>query len=147
VGSFWWRDVLKNLHTYKELTHVDIKDGRTTLLWFAQLDGTPKSEEYPKLLSHAINKDISIKQARMNNLQEMFHTPITEEAFQQLHSLNASLSEQHSNDQCDKWIYAGGSHLYSSQRAYKHMVGESWTDPVYSWMWRSKCQPKQKVFF
>lgn len=80
-GSFWWRGVLKNFHTYKELTQVDIKDGRTTLLWFDQLDGTPTSEEYPKLLSYAINKDISIKHARMNNLQEMFHTPITEEAF------------------------------------------------------------------
>jgi hypothetical protein len=32
VGSFWWRDVLKNMTTYKELAQVNMGDGRTIQL-------------------------------------------------------------------------------------------------------------------
>jgi hypothetical protein len=98
-------------------------------------------------LSFAINRDITVKQARVDNLQEIFHTPLSEDAFQQLHHLNESLADLPNNDQHDKWLCFGGSHPYSSQRAYRHMAGKAWTHPVYSWMWKTKCQPKQNIFF
>jgi hypothetical protein len=32
-GSFWWRDNLKNLAKYKELARVQVKNGKTIMLW------------------------------------------------------------------------------------------------------------------
>jgi hypothetical protein len=40
-----------------------------------------------------------------------------------------------------------GSQQYSSQKAYKHMIGHETVYPIYRWLWKSKCQPKHKVFF
>lgn len=134
----------KTLHIYKALTQVNVEDGRIALLWFDRWDDDIKSDKYPELLSFAINRNITLRQARLDNPQEMFHTPLSEEAFQQLHCLNASLADHPNNNQQDRWLCLEGSHLYSYQRAYKHMVGEACTHYVYSLMWRTKCQPKQK---
>lgn len=32
-GSFWWRDNLKNLQTFKQMAQVQIKNGATCLFW------------------------------------------------------------------------------------------------------------------
>jgi hypothetical protein len=37
--------------------------------------------------------------------------------------------------------------FFSSQKAYTHMTGNQWTHPIFTWLWKSKCQPKHKVFF
>jgi hypothetical protein len=126
---------------------VEVGDGRTTLLWHDKWGGTCKSEIFPKLWSFASNKDITINQARTVDIHEMFNTPLSVEAFQQLHLLQDSIANLSHEDQQDKWLCTGNSSLYSSQKAYIHMDGEEWTHPIYSWIWKTKCQPKHKVFF
>jgi hypothetical protein len=147
VGSFWWRDILKIRSTYKELVRVEIGDGRTTLLWHDNWDGICKSEIFPELWSFASNKDITIHQARTAGIHEMFHTPLSVEAFQQLHSLQDSIANLPKEDQRDRWLCTGTSSLFTSHKAYVHMAGDEWTHPIYFWIWRTKCQPKHKVFF
>jgi hypothetical protein len=77
----------------------------------------------------------------------MFHTPLSTEAFDQLLALQDILSNLQLHDQKDKWICNASSSLFSSQKAYSHMTGNQPTHPIFSWLWKSKCQPKHKVFF
>jgi hypothetical protein len=80
---------------------VEIGDGKTTLLWHDNWDGICKSESYPELWSFAFNRDINIHQARMVGLHEMFHTPLSVEAFQQLNNLQDSIANLPQEDQRD----------------------------------------------
>jgi hypothetical protein len=147
VGSFWCRDVLKTLEFFKGIARVEIGDGKTTFLWHDNWDGMRKSVRYPELWSFASSKDITIHQARMAASHEMFHTPLSTEAFEQFQALHDLLVNLPHNDQRDKWLCNGSSSLFSSQKAYSHMTGNQWTHPIFTWLWKSKCQPKHKVFF
>jgi hypothetical protein len=60
--------------------------------------------------------------------------------------LPARLPSLPSTNQHDKWYYVWGSQHYST-KAYKHMMGHVSVHHVYLWLWNSKCQPKQKVFY
>jgi hypothetical protein len=110
---------------------VEVGDGRTILLSHDKWGGVCKSENFPDLWSFASNKNITINQARTTDIHEMFHTPLSEEAFQQLHHLQDSIANLSNEDQQDRWLCAGSSSLYSSQKAYVHMAGEEWTHPIY----------------
>lgn len=77
---------------------MEVGDGRTTLLWHDRWDGDLKSKKYLAMLSFAVNKNFTIRQVRSDNPREMFHTPLSEEAFQQLQRLNVSLVDHPNND-------------------------------------------------
>jgi hypothetical protein len=76
----------------------------------------------------------------------MFHTPLSAEAFEQFQALQDLLANFPRPDQRDKWICNGSSSLFSSQKAYTYMTGNEWTHPIFSWLWKTKCQPKHKLF-
>jgi hypothetical protein len=105
------------------------------------------SARYPKLWSFASSKDITIQQARMAASHEMFHTPLSEEAFEQFQALHDLLVNLPHNNQRDKWLCNGSSSLFSSQKVYSHLMGNQWTHPIFTWLWKSKYQLKHKVFF
>jgi hypothetical protein len=147
VGSFWWRDVLKTLESFKGFAWVEVGEGKTTLLWHDNWDGIRKSAQFLELWSFASCKDITIQQARMAASHEMFHTPLSAEAFVQFQALNGLLFNLPHNNQRDKWLCNASSSLFSSQNIYSHLMGNQWTHPIFTWLWKSKCQPKHKVFF
>jgi hypothetical protein len=60
---FWWRDILKSITKFKELSHVDIKDGGITQLWLDRWDDRTPSKTYLELFSFVINKNVSVRQA------------------------------------------------------------------------------------
>jgi hypothetical protein len=133
---------------------VEIGDRKTTLLCHDNWDGMCKSARYPELWSFASIKDITIHQARTATSHEMFHTPLSVEAFEQFHALQDLLANLPQHDQRGKWLCNGSSSLFSSQKAYTHMSGNQWTHMsgnqwthlIFSWLWKTKCQPKHKVF-
>jgi hypothetical protein len=92
-------------------------------------------------------KDITIRQARTTTSHEMFHIPLSVEAFEQFHALQGLLVNLPQHDLRDKWLCNGSSSLFSSQKAYSYMSGNQWTHPIFSWLWKTKYQPKHKVFF
>jgi hypothetical protein len=147
VGSFWWKDILKIQDVFKEIAQVEIGNGKSTLLWHDRWDGLRKSIKFPELWSFASIKDININQARLASPNEMFHTPLSVEAFEQLLSLQDILANLQLHDHNDKWCCNASSNLFSSQKVYSHLIGNHQSHPLFSWLWRSKCQPKHKVFF
>jgi hypothetical protein len=77
----------------------------------------------------------------------MFHIPMSPEAYQQFLLLEEALQKHQITNTLDRWWYNWGTRQYSSQKAYKHMIGHESVHPIYRWLWKSKCQPKHKVFF
>jgi hypothetical protein len=75
------------------------------------------------------------------------HTPLSVEAFVQFQALNGLLVNLPHNNQRDKWLCNASASLFSSQKIYSHLMGNQWTHPIFTWLWKSKCQPKHKVFF
>lgn len=148
VESFWWRDVLKTMITYKGFSRVVVEDGRSTQLWFDQWDNIILVIAYLEPFSFATNKDITLRRVKdVEYYQDMFHMPMSGIAYEQYQILIQSLQGLHISHQHDKWLYSWGSHLYLAQKAYKHMARSMTVHPSYAWLWKTKCQPKHKVFF
>ena len=147
-GSFWWRDNLKLLDVFKGMTVVNIQDGSTCLFWFDLWGGQAQNHTYPELFSFAKNKLLSVQKAlEVEPFHRMFHLPLSEEAFQQMELLHQLLQEQYFSDSTDLWHYIWGSPLFSSKKAYLHLTGHAQEHAVFSWLWKSSCQKKHKVFF
>jgi hypothetical protein len=147
VGSFWWKDILKIHGSFKEIAQVQIGNGKSTLLWHDRWNGQCLSEKFPELWSFASVKEINIHQARLAPPNEMFHTPLSAEAFEQLLQLQDSLGNIQLLDHNDIWRCSASSSRFSSQEVYAHLTGSRQTLPLFVWLWKSKCQPKHKVFF
>jgi len=52
-GSFWWRDILKLLPTFKSFSTIHIQDGNTCLFWTDKWLPQTMGLDYPELHSFA----------------------------------------------------------------------------------------------
>lgn len=147
-GSFWWKDVLKLLPVFKDITSAQIKNGKSCMLWLDRWDGQLLNQRMPELFSFAKNKFISVDKAFSEaNLHQLFSLPLSEPAFQQLHALEQTILQNNLVPEEDTWGYRWGSSIFSSSRVYRELVGHIEIDPAFIWLWKSYCQPKHKVFF
>ena len=78
---------------------------------------------------------------------DLFHLPLSDEAFAQSHELSDIIEVIDLQAGNDLWSFIWGSIQFASNRAYSHMSGVRQVHLVYSWIWKSSCQPKPKVFF
>jgi hypothetical protein len=86
---FWWRGILKLLTTYKGLSQATLGVGDTILICSDLLSGKILNLEFPQLFSFAINNKITIKEAvETQEFQDLFHLPLSEEAFEQFCELD-----------------------------------------------------------
>lgn len=132
-GSFWWRDILKLLDTYKGMAMINLGDGRTCLLWSDIWASMMPMYNFPELFSFAKHKSVSVFLAKqMVDIIDQFHLPLSAEAFQQLQLLLEALENNaNSNDQ-DIWGYIWRSNLFSSSKAYKHLIGRRTVQSVFT---------------
>jgi hypothetical protein len=54
-ASFWWRDCLTFQDKYKEMTIVDIQNGKSVILWKDNWNSGIRQDIYPHLHSFARN--------------------------------------------------------------------------------------------
>lgn len=80
------------------------------------------------------------------DLSDPFHLPLSKEAFQQYQQLVQIISGLQLHDCSDQWLYICGSPVFSSKKAYSHLIGSSQVHPVFRWLWKSCCQNKKKGF-
>lgn len=149
-GSFWWKANLKILNKFKELTVVQIHNGRSCLLWEDNwMDGPVRAAKmrFPELHSFSKNNRISVDKAVAHNqLNKLFHIPMSAQAFSQLQVMMNLLENLNLDNESDLWSYAWGS-IFSASKAYKRMIGDPQVRPVFGWLWKTYCQPKHKAFF
>jgi hypothetical protein len=62
-GSFWWRDVLKQLDNFRGVSFIQHGRGDTFLFWSDgwQCDGSsiPLRDRYPRLFSFVLDENLS----------------------------------------------------------------------------------------
>lgn len=139
---------LKLLDTYKGIASVVVLDGQSCLLWTDLWDGQVPCQDFPELFSFARNKAISISSAKSaTSLGQLFHLPLSSQAFAQVQVLLTALDHQANATEHDIWVYIWGSAMFSSSKTYKHLTGSSVIHPAFTWLWKSRSQPKHKVFF
>jgi len=124
-----------------------LNDGKTCLLWSdIWVDSIPKLK-FPELFPFAKSKTITVAEASTENLQNLFHLPLSEEAYPQFLQLQMLLHSAQPTEEKDIWGYIWGSNFFSSSKTYKHLSGHLQVHAAFSWLWKSSCQSKHKVFF
>lgn len=144
--SFWWRDCLKLLGKYKSMATCTLGMGQTVLLWEDIWTNQRLTVSFPHLSSFAINPHITVKQAvEPVSMLDMFHLPLSVEAFEEFHEFVTLVEEHHSQDTQDVWTYVWGS-KYAAKKAYDWLHAGPAPHPAFKWLWKSCCQKKHKVF-
>ena len=147
-GSFWWRDNLKLLDSYKGMAQVNIQDGVSCLFWEDLWNNHVPKHHFPELYSFAKDTSISLKNAReAEDPAPLLHLTISQIALQQLNELAQLLVSLPNTVESDSWSYILGDHFFSTSKAYTHLTGHRHTHPAFRWLWKSACQNKHKVFF
>jgi hypothetical protein len=118
-GSFWWKDNLKLLDSFKGLAMANVFDGASCLFWDdLWLNKVPRLH-YPQLFSFAKSTEISLSAARNAEGPEvLFHLALSPLAAQQLLELAQDLNALPDSGDQDIWSYIWGSPFYSSSKSY-----------------------------
>jgi uncharacterized protein YcgL (UPF0745 family) len=80
-----------------------------------------------------------------DNLQNLFHLPLSEQAYQQMQLLLAILQQLPVSDLQDSWSTSSGK--FTAKKAYIYLEGHEQIPLVFHWLWKTFCQPKHKIFF
>jgi hypothetical protein len=130
------------------MAKVTVSDGKSCLLWSDLWNDAIPELNFPELYSFAKKKQISVQEAKNTvDLPNLFHLPLSEEAFAQLSQLQDLLDSIQISEDKDQWLYIWNSGHFSSSKAYKSLSGHCWVHPAFKWLWRSCCQSKHRVFF
>jgi len=95
-----------------------------------------------------IKDDLTLYAAlQTEDFQNLFHLPLSEHAFEQFNELHTYVVALQQTEMADKWTYIWGNAIFSSVKTYKQLSGFKRVDPAHTWLWKSSCQQKHKVFF
>jgi len=138
--SFWWRDIVKLLDTYKSLASVKVAEGTTVLFWTDSWNGQTLASACPELYSFAKNKGISFKKALSRpQLIQNFHLPLTIQAHQQFQGLIINLHQLQPQGDREQWLYVWGSPVFTASWAYKEIMGHRAVHSLFLAISKSKC--------
>ena len=136
------------LDKFKGLATVNLADGLTCLLWSDIWEGQICAQAYPELFSFAKMKNVTIKRVlSLTAIEQLFHLPLSSEAFSQLLLLGDKLDGLYLDSNQDTWSYIWGTPFFSSSKAYKQLTGQPTIPHAFKWLWKNCCQHKHKVFF
>jgi len=80
------------LDKFKVFAKVELNDGKTCLLWSDVWDDSIPKLKFPELFSFAKSKTIIVAKVRdTESLQNLFHLPLSEEAYPQFLQLQLLL--------------------------------------------------------
>lgn len=140
-GSFWWRDILQLSDIFIGVTRIKVGDGSTTLfckdLWNEQI----LCDSHPRAFSFALDEDLTVQKLLLSNsIGEAFHLPL---------SLQARDEVEPGCDTKDRWFCVWddtGRKGFAPSEFYKFCFKDIQVDDAFSWIWKSKCTKKWKVF-
>jgi hypothetical protein len=81
----------------------------------------------------------------LETLHDLFHLPLSMEAYDHFCEVEIILQTIRQSDSKDRWSYIWGSENYSSAKAYKHLLGFQMTRPAFRWLWGTSCQQKHSL--
>jgi hypothetical protein len=150
-GSFWWKAHLKLIDTYKAMARCNIGDGKSAMFWTDLWENECLHHKFPHLVTFAKGTNDSVHDfLHQDYLQDAFNLPLSQQAyveFIELENICNQVQTRIQQGEIDSWSYIWGSGQFSSQKAYKVMMGYQPAPPHFSWIWNSSCQAKHKFFF
>lgn len=88
VGSFWWKNICKLAPVYKSMVQCTIGQGNTIQVWTDEWGHGTLQYEFPHLFSYIKKPTITTSQwMNADNATEIYHTPMSSEAYQELQLL------------------------------------------------------------
>jgi hypothetical protein len=83
TGSFWWKDVMKQVDNFRGVSAVNLGKGDTFLFWTDNwlLEGSirPMKLRFPRLFSYVLNENLSAaKVIKTQDLSDLFHLPLSQ---------------------------------------------------------------------
>jgi hypothetical protein len=123
---FWWKSHLKLLDKFKGLGRCKIGDDKSALLWTDNWEEECLLHKLPHLASFAKRKDITVFEGINTFLEDLFHLPMTSEAFAEFEELEeicikTQITMQAGNT--DNWSYIWGSDTFTVKNTYKTLIG------------------------
>jgi hypothetical protein len=99
-------DIIRLLDKFKGIAKVDLKDGRTCILWSDLRGDSVLKLSFLELFSFAKNKTITVAEANSTeNIQNLFHLPISEGAYPQFLQLQQLLVSVQQTEEKDMWSF------------------------------------------
>jgi hypothetical protein len=136
------------LDTFKGVAKVEFGSGDTILLWHDLWNNQVLELSFPHLHSFAKNDLITLSSMlQAQDFATHFNLTLLEIAYEQYCELTILLQGLPVSDGNDKWSYIWRNDNYIVSKAYNHLIGQVHVHPAFKWIWISKCQSKQKVFF
>jgi hypothetical protein len=112
-GSFWWRDVCKQVDNFRGVAFVNHGTGETASFWHDSwnLAGSKQSmsQRFPKLFSYVLNDKASIAHVyQREDILDLFYTHLSMQAFQELLELQSLMQDNPLTSEKDRWQYCWG---------------------------------------
>jgi hypothetical protein len=140
------------MQNFRDTSWVQINEGDTALFWYDHWkigeEVTTLQTRYPRLFSYAKDPWITVKEVfETQDLFGNFHLPLSEQAYEELITLQ-SLMESHSRvtGLKDVWSWQGSTREYKPKMFYSHTYLSQPFNPLLTWIWKSSCTMKIKVF-
>jgi hypothetical protein len=112
-------------------------------LWF----GGIASDKYAGAYSFVINDNSFIQDfLTYDSLANLLHLPLSPEAREEIRELQTATTHIELTHASDSWTYSWGTTNYTSSQFYKFRFRNIVAHITYSWLWKSKCTPKMKLF-
>jgi hypothetical protein len=136
VGSFWWKDVQRLNTIFRGIARCTIGDGTTLTFWEDLWTDEILAHRFPRLYSFARNSSISVNEVlSAEDLDSLFWLPLSQEAFDELQSLQDVLMTQTFDEQTkDVWLCQWGNATYSSRMLYKLAFQNVPAHPIFAWL-------------
>jgi hypothetical protein len=80
---------------------------------------------------------MTLEQTLQANLDDLFHLPLSQQAYDQFLQSQILLKSLITADGIDIWTYIWGSGHYYSAKAYKRLIGYTNIHPTHVWLWKS----------
>jgi hypothetical protein len=133
------------------MARCNIGDGKSALFWTNLWENDCLHHKFPHLVTFAKGTNDSVHDfLHQDFLQDAFNLPLSQQAsveFIELENICNQVQNRIQQGEMDSWSYIWGNGKFSSQKAYKVMMGFQPAPPHFSWIWNSSCQAKHKFFF
>jgi hypothetical protein len=81
----------------------------------------------------------------VEDLADLFYRPLSMQVFQELQKLQSLMKDNQLSETKHEWHYCWGE-SYSAKKFYDHIHAHLVMPKVYTWLWKSCCVMKTKVF-
>lgn len=133
---------------YRGVTVITVSDGSIVLFWKDLWYDHTIAETQPTAFSFAKDEDISMQTLlSANTIGDVFHLPFSIQAREEVRSLQLLMVDVDPGSAShDEWRCVWGGRGFASSKFNEYCFRDMQVDDAFSWIWRSKCTNKWKVF-